>query len=157
MAVQDVQAGFGMLHGIAGAITLTPSGGSDLWSAGAKANISSRNLTHNFTLDELPSSDGTYIEQATATKEFRDCRVSFMPKADTRANAEAVVDSFLALTPLKPITVAASTVSAMNGDFNFMGGMTIDETRDGKLVIEFNMRQYKNGSGTFGALSLITG
>lgn len=155
MAVQDIQAGFGMLHGIAGAITLTPSGGSDLWAAGAKSNIASRNLTHNFTLDETPSSDGTYIEQLTASKEFRDCRCSFMPKADTRANAEVVVDTFLALTPLKVLTVAASTVSAYNGTFNFMGGMDIGETRDGKLVIEFNMRQYKDGSGAFGGLAVL--
>jgi hypothetical protein len=157
MAVQDVQAGFGMLHGCPGAITLTPGGGSDLWGAGASANISSRNLTHNFTLDETPSSDGTIIEQATASKEFRDCRCSFMPKGTTRANAETVVDTFLALTPLKVITVAASTVSAYNGTFNFMGGMTIDETRDGKLVIEFNLRQYKDASGAFGGLAVITG
>jgi hypothetical protein len=157
MAVQDIQAGFGMLHGIPGAITLTPSGGSDLWSAGAKSNISSLNLTHNFTLDETPSSDGTIIEQATASKEFRDWRCSFMPKADTRANAEAVVDAFLALTPLKVIAVAVATVSAYNGSFNFMGGMTIDSTRDGKTVIEFNLRQYKDASGNFSALAAVTG
>lgn len=157
MAVQDIQSGFGYLHGIAGAITLTPSGGSDLFSAGAKSNIESRNLTHNWTTDEIASQDGTIIEQITASKEYKDCRVRFMPKGTTRANAEVVVDTFIAITPHQVITVAASTVSAFNGTFNFMGGMTIDETRDGKLVIEFNLRQYKDASGAFGGLAVITG
>ena len=154
MAVQDIQVGVGYLHGIAGSITMTPSGGSDLATG---MNHESRDLTHNWKEDEIASQDGTIIEAVVAYQESRDYAITFMPKGTTRANAEAVVDSFLALTPNKVITIAASTVSAYNGTYNYKGGMKISETREGKVTITFNARQYKDASGAFGSLALITG
>jgi hypothetical protein len=83
MAVQDAQAGFGYLHGIAGAITFTGTEGTpaDLMGAGAKVNLSSINLTHNWTDEEIASQDGTIIEAVVASKEYKDIRFEFMPRA----------------------------------------------------------------------------
>ncbi len=159
MAVQDIQAGFGYLHGIAGAITFTNTEGTpaDLMGAGAKVNIGSINLTHNWTDEEIASQDGTIIEACIASKEYKDIRVEFMPKGTTRANAETVVDTFAALVPNEVVTFAAATATVLNQAFNWKGGMDVGFTRDGRCVISFNARQYKTAAGTFGALAEVTG
>jgi hypothetical protein len=153
MADQDVIAGSAVLNGIKGAITITPSGGTDLATG---MNIESRNLSDEFTVDEIASQGGDIIETLVASKHKRNCRIRFIPKGTTKANAETVVDSFIALTKLQVVTVAVSTVSAYNGTFNFMGGMSIDETKEGRLVIEFNATQYQKTDGTFAALAVAT-
>jgi hypothetical protein len=159
MAVQDAQAGFGYLHGIAGAITFTGTEGTpaDLMGAGAKVNLSSINLTHNWTDEEIASQDGTIIEAVVASKEYKDIRFEFMPKGTTRANAETVVDTFAALVANEVVTFAAATATVLNTAFNWKGGLDIGFTRDGRCVISGNGRQYKKSDGTFGALAKITG
>lgn len=159
MAVQDIQAGFGYLHGIAGSITFTPTEGTpaDLMGAGAKVNIGSVNLTHNWTDEEISSQDGTIIEACIASKESKDVRVEFMPKGTTRANAETVVDTFAAILPNEVVTFAAATATVLNQSFNWKAGMEVGFTREGRCVISFNARQYKKADGSFGALAKVTG
>lgn len=154
MAEQDAQIGAGTVLGIAGAITVTPSGGSD---AGSGMNFSSVGKTSNFTLDELANSGGSYIESAIASKAYRDLAVNFIAKGTTRANAESVIDTFDALTPLKVITIASATVSAINIAGNLLPGLTTNLTREGRAEINFTIRQYQDSSGTFGALTAISG
>lgn len=152
----DVQVGAGYLHGIAGTITLTPTGGSDL---APNMNMESMSTNEQFTLDEIPDQTGTIIEAAIASKRFRDFTIRFMPKGTTRALAETSVDTLRTqFTPLKVITVAVCTVSDYNGTYNYIGGLNIEQTRDGKVTISFNARQYETATAnTFAALALITG
>jgi len=151
MAVQDIQAGAGYLHGIAGTITITGL-------AGANLNIRSRNKTHNWTSEEISSQDGTIIEAKVSSKEYRDVKISFMPKSTTRALAETSLDTFIAaMTPNKVITIAGSTVTSYNGTYTYKGGTTIEETRDGRVMVSFNARQYKIAAATAGGPSDFAG
>lgn len=140
--------------GIPGAITVTPSGGSDL---GGGMNFSSVSKVSNWTLDELANSGGTYIESAIASKEFRDLEINFIAKGTTRANAETVLDSFEALTPLQVITIAAGTATIMNIAGNLLPGMRTGLTREGRAEINCSIRQYKGSGGSYGALAAVSG
>lgn len=161
MAVQDLQAGAGYLHGIAGAITFTNTEGTpaDLFNltSGQSANAESRGWTHDWTDEEIPSQDGGVIEACITTKEWREIKVTFMPKGTNRANAELAVIKFASLLPEEVVTFAAGTLTAFNLALNFQGGMTIDETAEGRVVISFTGRQYKDANGAFVALAKITG
>jgi hypothetical protein len=151
MAVQDIQAGVGYLHGIAGSIAATNTEGTpvDLFAltSGPSVNMESRGWTHDWTDEEIPSQDGTIIEACITTKEWREIKITFMPKGISRVNAELADEV---------ITFASSTVSAFSIAVNWQGGMTIDETAEGRVVISFTGRQYKNASGVFAALAKIT-
>lgn len=150
MAEQDIQIGAGQVQGISGAITITGLGAGD-------ANYSGMTQTGNFTLDEQANSGGTYIESAIASKAFRDLEVNFLAKGTNRANARAVVNTFLAFTPLKEMTVASADVTAFNVSGNLMSGMRAGLTREGRAEATFTIRQYQKSDGTYGALSLISG
>jgi hypothetical protein len=153
MADQDIIAGVAYLNGIKGSITITPSGGTALTAT--TANIGSRDISHQFTVDEITSQGGDIIESAIASKEFYDSTIEFMPKAASKASAQTAATTLKTdLTPLKTVTVANSTVTAYNGTSNYIGGFKMTETRDGRVVVTFNTRAYKNSSGTFGALAL---
>lgn len=152
----DIQVGVGYLHGIQGSITLTPTGGTDV---APNMNIETLSTSEQFTADEIVSQDGTIIEAVVATKRFRDLRVRFMPKGTTRANAETAIDTIrTAFTPLKVITIAACTVTDYNGTYNYTGGLSIEATREGRVVMEFNARQYETSTpNTFAGLAVVTG
>lgn len=154
MAEQDVQGGAGVFMGIPGAITFTPTGGSDL---GGGMNFSSITKTANWTLDELANSGGTYIESSVATKAYRDLEINFIAKGTTRANAETVLDSFEALTPNQVITIAAGTATIINIAGNLLSGLRHGLNREGRAEITCSIRQYQGSGGTYGALAAITG
>lgn len=155
MAVQDVQVGAGYLHGIAGAISMKFTGDTNEYASGM--NLESRDLTHNWKEDEIASQDGTIIEAVIAYQESRDYSITFMPKGTTRALAEGIVAVFKALTPNKVVTITGSTVESYNGTYNYKGGMKISETREGRVTITFNARQYKADDASFAALALVSG
>lgn len=154
MAEQDIQIGAGTILGIAGAYTITPSGGSDL---GGNANISSVSRANNWTLDELANAGGTMIESAIASKCFRDLEIEFIVKGTTRAAAETAIDTFNACTPLQIITIAAATATAINLAGNLLPGMRTGFTREGRAQINFSIRQYQGSDGSYGALAIISG
>jgi hypothetical protein len=155
MAEQDVQIGFGNIMGIAGAITMTPGTGTAL--ADGSANYSGITQTTNFTLDEIANSGGTFIEQAIATKQFKDTRVDFLPKGTTRANAESVIDAVDGWGMLAVITIASATATTLNVVGNLISGVEKGFTRDGRLSISFTIRSYQKSDGTFGGLAIISG
>lgn len=150
MAEQDIQAGAGMVQGVSGAITITGLAAGD-------ANYSSMNQTGNFTLDEQANSGGTIIESATATKCYRDLEVNFLAKGTSRSAARTVVNTFMAFTPLKVMTVASHDVSAFNVTGNLMAGMRASVTREGRAEATFTIRQYQDSAGSYGALALVVG
>lgn len=155
MAEQDVQVGAGSVMGIAGAITMTPVTGTAL--ANGDANYTGITQSGQFTLDELANSGGTYIESAIASKAFYDTRIDFIAKGTTRAAAETVIDNVKGWAPLAAITIASATVSAMNVAGNLISLPEVGLTREGRATVSFTIRSYQNSSGTFGALSVVSG
>src|SRR6478672_11940790 len=143
----EVIVGKAVLNGIQGAITMTGA---------APFNMSDRTLTDDFKNEELPAQNGATIETVIASQRKRDYECTFVPTGAARADVIAVMASFAALKPLDVITVANSTVVAYNGSYNYMGGATIKETRDGYAVCGIKLRQYETAatSGTFAALAI---
>jgi hypothetical protein len=149
-AAAEIQVGTAKLNGIAGAVTMTGA---------ATFNMSSRNLTDGFKMEEIPSQDGAVIESVIASQRTREYDCEFAPSGATRAAAEAVVDTLTALGPLAVITIAGSTVSAFNGTYNLMPGTAVRETRDGHATVVMKLKQYETAAaaGTFAALAVVTG
>lgn len=153
----EFEVGAGYINGIQGAITITPAGGSDM---GATMNMSSRQMSDNFNLEEIPAQNGATIEAAIASRRYRDVDIEFAPKGATRALCQTFISTVLmSLEPLIVLTVASSTIAAHNGTFNYIGGANIKETREGFCVSGIKARQYETAAtvGTFAALAKITG
>src|SRR4051812_2910234 len=84
----EFEVGAGYINGIQGAITITPAGGSDM---GATMNMSSRQMSDNFNLEEIPAQNGATIEAAIASRRYRDVDIEFAPKGATRALCQTFI------------------------------------------------------------------
>lgn len=149
-AAAEIQGGAGCSWGIAGSVTMTGA---------ATFNISDRTLTDEFKTSELPSQNGAVIEGIYAYQRRRNYDSTFVPTGATRAAAQAVVATLMALSPLAVITVAASTIAAYNGTYNYMGGAYVKETREGYAVAGIKLSQFEvaGTAGTFAALPIVVG
>lgn len=160
-AATEIQIGRGNLNGMPGAWTITPAGGgpTDL-----TFNTSDRSFTENFKMEELPAQTGSVIESVIASCRSRDVEMNFVPSASTRAGVITVINKLRAMTPLTLMTVATITgTNGVNqeydGTYNLLPGLSIKETREGKVMASFKMRQYETAAaaGTFAGLAPITG
>lgn len=152
-AAAEVQTGAALLNGIPGAITLSIN------SSTVGMNAESMNFTDNFKMEEIPAQDAVTIETVIASQRSRDIEFSFAPKSTTRALALAECAKIVALTPLQVCTIASDTLTGLNGTYNYIGGATVQRTRNGVAVCGIKMRQYEVAAtaGTFAALAVVSG
>ena len=148
-AAAEVQVGAGYINGILGSITMTGI---------ASFNTANRDLTDNFKMEEITSQNGAVIETVIASAGYREYTMEFAPKGTSRAIAQSVASSLFGILPLALITVASSTVAIWNGSYNYVGGASLKETRDGVAICNIKLKQYQTAAdGTaFAALALVT-
>lgn len=154
-AAIETQAGVVYLNGIRGTITMTGA---------ATFNMSSRTLTEDFKVEEIPDQTGSVIETMIASQRKRTIDVEFAPSGATRSAAVAVVATLTALNPLEVITIAQSgsnpyepSVAACAGTWNLVSGMQVRESRDGILSVSMKLvaQEVKATADTFAALAVV--
>ncbi len=149
----EVQVGAGCINGIQGAIAITG------FHSAATFNIANRDISDNFKMEEIVSQDGAVVETIIASQQYKEYSMEFAPKGATRAAAASIAASFSLMTPLTPITVSGSTVAIFNGAYNYAGGASIKETRDGVVLCNVKLRRYQTAAdgAIFGALAVVSG
>lgn len=112
----EVQNGTAVLFGIR-------NNGSAITIEGyATTIIDSAKLGHKFKLDEVEDELGAHTS-LIATNPFYELDITFVPSGATRAAAQAVA-AFI--EPLAKCTLANFAVTALNGDYVYVGDGSID-------------------------------
>lgn len=97
-------------------------------------------LEHNFDIDEHEGQDGN-IETMIACKERLEVTINFAPNGATRA---AAITSAANMIPgmLTKVILAGFAVAKYNGDYNYIGGMTIKTTKKGVVMQGLKLRAH---------------
>jgi len=133
----EVIAGTAVVHGI------TNSGSAITMTGYATFLYDSLNAAHNFDIYDVKDGNG-YDAASVATNQHLELTINFTPSGATRA-ASAAVFAFPAA--LSKVTLANFKISALNGDWQYRGGTSIDLTPTGPAKISsMTIRKYDDAT-----------
>jgi hypothetical protein len=127
----EVQNGSAILTGI------RSSGGAISIEGYATTLIETAKLGHKFNLEAVQDELG-FDASLVAANGHREVDIVFVPKGSNRAAAEAVA---AVINPLAKVALANFAVSALNGDWIYVGDASIDLSH-GVGKVSLKLRKY---------------
>lgn len=122
----ETQVGVAKIFGLGSAALATLAGACTL-------TIEDTDGGHEFEIERTEGQDGE-IENMCAWGEKLTLSMNFVPKAATRALA------YTELAKSKPgllakVVISAHPITLLNGDYNYIGGWTVKNTKKGLAVV----------------------
>ena len=124
----EVQNGLAFIHGIRGTPAITGY---------ASVTMDSVKASHKVKVSEIEDSLG-FTAAIVATDAHVELDITFLPSADTRANAEGKA---IFPDPLSRVTLSGFSVDTINGVYLYIGDASIDlNKKEGKMTLK--LRRY---------------